>query len=84
MVQKSWAMTEDYEGGRLGRQANEKEVGFAYGALFHWLSPSFLLELSSALPSEIHPSRSSLASLIKLLGLLEACSSSPGSVHMDV
>lgn len=29
LVQKSWVMMEDYEGGKLRRQVNEKEVAFA-------------------------------------------------------
>lgn len=29
LVQKSWVTMEDYEGGKLRRQVNEKEVGFA-------------------------------------------------------
>ena len=79
------AMMEDYKGGRLRRQLNEREIGFAWGALCFTCSLLFPFEHFSPAFWDVSVSRGPpLASLIKLLCPSEACSSSSGSANMQV
>lgn len=78
-------MMEDYKGGKLRRQFNEKEVGFAWGALCFTCSPrrSFWNSLLSCLLRYISLGPP-LASLAKFLCLFEVRSSSSSPVHVHV